>query len=95
MLALVLARVPVGTNLGLLHLLMALLHLLMALLCGRFLAARGAVFPARASLGHSDAQVRRSEAALCYGRWQTADLLTGWQQAVAQQGESMLIWGGN
>lgn len=79
LLAQVLARVPVGTNLG-------LLHLIFALLSGRFLAARGAVFPALASLGLSDADVRRSAAALCYGRWQTADLLTQWQQVVAREG---------
>lgn len=64
----VLVRVPLGTNLG-------LLHLLLALLCGRFLGMRGAVFPALASLELPDADVRRSEAALCYGRWDAADLL--------------------
>lgn len=79
LLSLILARVPVGTNLG-------LLHLLLALLSGRFLAARGAVFPALDGLGLSPAQVRRSEAALCYGRWHTADLLAGFRRAVAQEG---------
>ncbi len=75
----VLSRVPMGTNLG-------LLHPLFALLSGRFLPARGAVFPALAALGLPTEVVRRSEAALCYGCWDTADLLTGWQQAVAQEG---------
>ncbi len=79
LLSLILARVPLGTNLG-------LLHLLIALLSGRFLWARGAVLPALSSLGLSDAQVRRSEAALCYGRWQAEDLFARWQQAVAQEG---------
>jgi hypothetical protein len=68
----VLASVPVGTNLG-------LLHLLFALISGRFLSSRGAVFPALASLGLPDADVRRNEAALCYGRWQIQDLLDDWQ----------------
>jgi len=47
LLAPVLACVPLGTNLG-------LLHLIFALISGRFLAARGAVFPALASLGLPD-----------------------------------------
>lgn len=76
----VLARVPVGTNLG-------LLHLLVALLSGRFLSARGAVFPALASLQMPNAAVRRSEAALCYGRWQVADLLVCWQRVVKEEGQ--------
>lgn len=75
----VLVRVPLGTNLG-------LLHLLFALLCGRFLETRGAVFPALSSLRLPDDAVRRSEAALCYGHWAAADLLAGWRQAVAQEG---------
>jgi hypothetical protein len=79
LLAQVLARVPVGTNLG-------LCHLLFALLCGRFLAARGAVFPALAEMGLPAEAVRRAAAALCYGRWQTADLLARWQRVVAQEG---------
>ena len=76
----VLARVPKGTNLG-------LLHLLFALVSGRFLSARGAVFPALAALGLPNAAVRRSEAALAYGRFACADLLPTWQQVVCQEGE--------
>ena len=71
----VLKDVPVGTNLG-------LFQLLFALLSGRFLNARGAVFPALDSLGLSKEAVRRSEAALAYGRWNTADLISRWQQSV-------------
>ena len=79
LLAQVLARVPLGTNLG-------LLHLLFALLSGRFLPSRGAVFPALADLGLPDEAVRRAVAALCYGRWHTADLFDDWQRVVAQEG---------
>jgi hypothetical protein len=79
LLSLVLARIPVGTNLG-------LLHLIFALISGRFLASRGAVFPALADLGLPDAAVRRAVAALCYGRWHTTDLLACWQRVVAQEG---------
>lgn len=75
----VLERVPLGTNLG-------LLHLLLALLSGRFLASRGAVFPALQDLGLTPDAVRRSEAALCYGRWETAWLLCAWQRIVGVEG---------
>lgn len=75
----VLERVPLGTNLG-------LLHLLFALLSGRFLQSRGAVFPALSDLGLTEQAVRRSEAALCYGRWKTAWLLCAWQQVVLAEG---------
>lgn len=76
----ILVRVPVGTNLG-------LLHLFFALLSGRFLSSRGAVFPALASLQLPACAVRRSEAALCYGRWKLAHLLVRWQQVVAEEGQ--------
>ena len=75
----VLSSVPVGTNLG-------LLHLLWALLSGRLLGSRGALFPALLDLGLSPDAVRRSEAALAYGRWCIANLLWDWQRCVHQQG---------
>ena len=75
----VLADVPVGTNLG-------LLHLLVALMSGRFLSARGAVFAALDDLGLAPDAVRRSNAALCYGGWNLAALLLRWQQTVTQEG---------
>jgi hypothetical protein len=75
----ILVRVPLGTNQG-------LLHLLFALVSGRFLQSRGAVFAALADLGLSAPAVRRAEAALAYGRWQTADLITAWGEAVGQDG---------
>jgi hypothetical protein len=45
------AGVPIGTHLG-------LLHLLWMLLSGRLLQSRGAVIPGLAALGLSDAAVR-------------------------------------
>ena len=75
----VLAEIPVGTNLG-------LFHLFWALLSGRFLTYRGALFPSLADLGLPDEAVRRSEAALAYGKWNLADLLTSWQKIVREQG---------
>jgi hypothetical protein len=74
-----LLSVPVGTNLG-------LLHLLFALVSGRFLSCRGAVFPALADLGLAQAAVRRAAAALGYGRWCIADLLSDGRHAVLAEG---------
>ena len=75
----VVACVPVGTNLG-------LVHLLFALVSGRFLPARGAVFAALADGGLDAPAVRRASAALSYGRWHIADLLACWHKVVAQEG---------
>jgi hypothetical protein len=75
----VLTCVPVGTNLG-------LLHLLLALVSGRLLLARGALFAALADLGLTPAAVRRAEAALCYGHWQIADLIGAWHGLVRREG---------
>jgi len=74
-----LASVPVGTNLG-------LLYLLWMLLSGRLLQSRGALIPGLADMGLSDDAVRRSWAALCYGKWQTSDLLSDYQQIVGEEG---------
>ena len=60
LLSCVVQRVPVGTKLG-------LLHLLWMLLSGRLLLSRGAVMPGLAALGLAEAAVRRAWAALAYG----------------------------
>ena len=75
----ILADVPVGTNLG-------LFWLLWALISGRFLLSRGAVFPALADGGLPADAVRRSGAALAYGRWAIETLVQAWQQVVQQEG---------
>src|SRR6516164_274884 len=75
----ILIEVPVGTNLG-------LFWLLWALLSGRFLLSRGAVFPALADGGLPADAVRRSGAALAYGRWAIQPLVRAWQQVVQQEG---------
>jgi hypothetical protein len=75
----ILADVPVGTNLG-------LFWLLWALISGRFLLSRGAVFPALADGGLSADAVRRSGAALAYGRWTIQTLVRAWHQVVQQEG---------
>src|SRR5919197_1323327 len=75
----ILADVPVGTNLG-------LFWLLWALISGRFLLSRGAVFPALADGGLPADAVRRSGAALAYGRWAIQTLVQAWYQVVQQEG---------
>jgi hypothetical protein len=79
LLGVILAEVPVGTNLG-------LFWLLWALLSGRFLLSRGAVFPALADGGLPADAVRRSSAALAYGRWAVQSLGRAWHQRVQQEG---------
>lgn len=72
----VLSSVRVGTNL-------ALLSLMWAVLSGRLLGSRGALISALCSLGLSNGCVRRAVAALSYGRFSCAALLTCWCRAVA------------
>src|SRR6266851_3287582 len=64
----VVAEVPIGTNLG-------LFHLLWMLLSGRLLQSRGAVIPGLTDFGLAAAAARRAWAALAYGCWHTARLL--------------------
>src|SRR2546422_10373949 len=75
----IVADVPVGTHLG-------LFWLLWALISGRFLFSRGAVFPALADRGLPADAVRRSGAALAYGRWTIQPRLEVWYKIVQQEG---------
>jgi hypothetical protein len=70
---------PIGTNLG-------LFHVLFMLMSGRLLESRGAVVPGLAALGLAPPAVRRAWAALAYGHWETAPLVTRWQQHVQAEG---------
>ena len=56
----VVSALPIGTNLG-------LLHLLWMLVSGRLLAARGALFPGLSEAGLTPGEVRRAWAALGRG----------------------------
>jgi hypothetical protein len=78
MLSHLVAPLPIGTNLG-------LLHLLWMLVSGRLLASRGALFPALSEAGLTEAEVRRAWAALA-GAWTSDALLAGWQAQVAAAG---------
>src|SRR5215831_15609153 len=71
-------HVPVGTNLG-------LFHVLWMLLSGRLLLSRGAVIPGLAALGLAAEAVRRAWAALAYGQWHTAQLLEAWEHLIQEE----------
>src|SRR4051794_41778974 len=70
---------PIGTNLG-------LLHLLWMLASGRLLATRGALFPGLADCGLPDRAIRRAWAALGQGGWTSGQLLARWAATVAAEG---------
>lgn len=59
---------PVGTNLG-------LLHVLWAICSGQLLTQRGALIPALAATGLDDRTVRRAWSAVARGRWQCARMV--------------------
>ncbi len=70
---------PVGTNLG-------LLHLLWMLVSGRLLGSRGALFPGLSACGLPDRAVRRAWAALGQGGWTSGALLLRWAARVREEG---------
>ena len=75
----VVAGTPIGTNLG-------LVHVLWMLVSGQLLASRGAVFPGLNATGLSEPAVRRAWAALGRGSWSSVGLLRQWRQHVEQAG---------
>ena len=75
----ILKSVPVGTNLG-------LYHLLWTLLIGSLLKYRGAITPSLVSFGLSKEQTRRSIAALSDGQWQIQDLVTALKTYILIEG---------
>jgi hypothetical protein len=70
---------PLGTNLG-------LWHVLLALVSGRLLLTRGALIPALNDLGLAPAAVRRAWMAFAQGHWCIASLLSQWQQLIEREG---------
>lgn len=74
------AGTPIGTNLG-------LVHLLWTLVSGRLLASRGAVIPGLSAAGLSEPAVRRAWAALGQGDWASAGLLRRWREQVEHDGQ--------
>jgi hypothetical protein len=70
---------PIGTNLG-------LVHLLWMLVSGRLLETRGAVIPGLSAAGLPEPAVHRAWAALGQGDWTSSGLLTRWRRHVEQAG---------
>jgi len=71
--------VPIGTNLG-------LLHLFWMLLSGKALLTRGAIIPGLSAVGLSEGAVRRAWAALGRGSWTSDRLVTSWARVVEAEG---------
>ncbi len=72
-------ELPLGTNLG-------LFHILWTLLSGRLLQSRGALIPALAATGLEPAAVRRAWAAFATGAWDVTELIAALQALVRQEG---------
>jgi len=70
---------PLGTNLG-------LFHILWTLLSGRLLQSRGALIPAVAATGLEPATVRRAWAAFAHGAWDISQLVAALRTVVRQEG---------
>src|SRR3954463_2326070 len=73
--------VPIGTNLG-------LLHLFWMVLCGKLLLSRGAIFPGLSAVGLPAGAVRRAWWALGQGSWTRA----GWGRRWARVAEAEGFW---
>ena len=71
--------VPIGTNLG-------LLHLFWMVLCGKLLLSRGAIFPGLSAVRLSEGTVRRAWVALGRGSWTSHRLVTQWAVVVEAEG---------
>ncbi len=70
---------PIGTNLG-------LLHLFWMLVCGNLLHSRGAIFPGLSAVGLSAGAVRRAWVALGRGSWTSHRLVKPWARVVEAEG---------
>lgn len=70
---------PLGTNLG-------LFHILWTLISGRLLQTRGALIPALAATGLEPAAVRRAWAAFAQGVWDISRLIAALRAVVRQEG---------
>jgi hypothetical protein len=75
----VVETLPVGTNLG-------LLHLLWMMVCGCLLVSRGAVIPGLHHMGLSDRAIRRAWQALRRGSWVIGQMMVNWEATVRREG---------
>ena len=70
---------PIGTNLG-------LLHLFWMVLSGQLLGSRGAIFPGLQAVGLSERAIRRAWVALGQGSWTSRRLVKTWAAVVEAEG---------
>jgi len=68
-------ELPIGTNLG-------LLHLFWMVVCGKLLQSRGAIFPGLSAVGLTEGAVRRAWVALGQGSWTSERLVKQWAVVV-------------
>lgn len=73
-------NLPIGTNLG-------LLHVLWTLVSGKMLSSRGGLFPALQAAGFKAPEIRRAWAAVRYGNWSIETLLASLQNYVKEETE--------
>ncbi len=70
---------PIGTNLG-------MLHILWAIISGKLLPNRGGLYPALQDSGLEPEEINRAWAAFRGGVWRIEDMLDLWQKYVAKEG---------
>ena len=87
MLSALVLDLPIGTNLG-------LFHILWTLISGRLLQTRGALIPALAATGLEVATVRRAWAAFANGAWEVSSLITALLAWVQREGQWQPEWVG-
>jgi hypothetical protein len=75
----VVSALPLGTNLG-------LLHLLWMLVSGRLLATRGALFAGLSEAGLTPEESRRAWAALGQGAWSSERVIRQWTRVIEREG---------
>ncbi|NCF65288.1 MAG: hypothetical protein GWP61_04895 [Chloroflexi bacterium] len=74
----IVADLPIGTNL-------AMLHFMWMLVTGSLLPHRGALFPALQSTGISERAVRRAWTAFRGGIWQIGESMVAWDRCMREQ----------
>jgi len=74
----IVTKLPIGTNL-------AMLHFLWMLVSGSLLAQRGGLFPALQSIGLGPKAVRRAWGAFRGGMWQISELMVAWEKYMEAQ----------
>ena len=70
---------PIGTNLG-------MLHILWTIISGKLLPNRGGLYPALQDSNLDPAEINRAWVAFRHGVWRMPEMLTLWQEYVQNDG---------